>query len=273
MPTFWAKDTEANEAEFAFPQHSAALPLTHYVRDAQSRGLGLKVSDEFTVPLCATHHHQIHTTGREREWWQQRNIDPLIIASALWQQSRDRHPNAGENEASEDQLSRARCSAASEAAARCQPHAATNKTMSETAAFFHAMAPTLIANVLTVVFVYCFAAIGQQERSGEGRPHISGSSSWFSCSCSTGVTAGAFTHSISRSGSRHPTTAARHTSRRCRKFVSPLVAKGTRLISANDSQLLRSSYPLQAWFRSWSSSNFNADSSAHCRKAQQSYWL
>ena len=75
----------------------------HHVRHAQSRGLGLKVSDEFTVPLCATHHHQIHTTGKEREWWQQRNIDPLIIARALWQQSRDRHPNAGEDEASKDQ--------------------------------------------------------------------------------------------------------------------------------------------------------------------------
>ena len=36
----------------------------HDVRYAQSRGFGLKVSDEFTVPLCATHHHHIHTTGR-----------------------------------------------------------------------------------------------------------------------------------------------------------------------------------------------------------------
>ena len=74
----------------------------HHVRHPQSRGLGLKVSDEFTVPLCATHHHQIHTTGKEREWWQQRNIDPLIIASALWQQSRDRHPRASHDESSKD---------------------------------------------------------------------------------------------------------------------------------------------------------------------------
>ena len=53
----------------------------HHVRYAQSRGLSLKVSDEFTVPLCAIHHHQIHTTGKEREWWQERNIDPLKVAS------------------------------------------------------------------------------------------------------------------------------------------------------------------------------------------------
>jgi hypothetical protein len=43
--------------------------------------------------------------------------------------------------------------------------------MSGTVAFFHALAPILIANVLTVVFVYCFSVISQQERSGtdEGR--------------------------------------------------------------------------------------------------------
>jgi DNA recombination protein Rad52 len=66
----------------------------HHVRYAQSRGLSLKVSDEFTVPLCAIHHHHIHTTGKEREWWQERNIDPLKIASSLWQQSRERHATA-----------------------------------------------------------------------------------------------------------------------------------------------------------------------------------
>ncbi len=31
--------------------------------------------------------------------------------------------------------------------------------MSGTVAFFHALAPILIANVLTVVFVYCFSVI------------------------------------------------------------------------------------------------------------------
>jgi hypothetical protein len=65
----------------------------HHIRYAQSRGVSLKVSDEFTVPLCAIHHHNIHTTGKEREWWKERNIDPLKIASALWQQSRQQNPS------------------------------------------------------------------------------------------------------------------------------------------------------------------------------------
>jgi hypothetical protein len=50
----------------------------HHLRYAQRRGLGIKVSDEFTVPLCATHHHQLHNTTKEREWWQERKIDPLM---------------------------------------------------------------------------------------------------------------------------------------------------------------------------------------------------
>jgi hypothetical protein len=66
----------------------------HHVRYAQSKGLSLKVSDEFTVPLCAIHHHHIHTTGKEREWWQERNIDPLKIADALWKKSHERDPSS-----------------------------------------------------------------------------------------------------------------------------------------------------------------------------------
>jgi hypothetical protein len=60
----------------------------HHVRYAQSRGLGLKVSDEFTVPLCAIHHSENHSTGNERQWWEQHNIDPLAVAGALWRQGR-----------------------------------------------------------------------------------------------------------------------------------------------------------------------------------------
>jgi hypothetical protein len=59
----------------------------HHIRFAQSRGLGLKVSDEFTVPLCAIHHSENHTTGDERRWWQERKLDPLPVARRLWQES------------------------------------------------------------------------------------------------------------------------------------------------------------------------------------------
>ena len=61
----------------------------HHVRHAQPRGLGLKVSDEFAVPLCATHHHHLHQTTKEQDWWQERKIDPLVVARRLWRETRD----------------------------------------------------------------------------------------------------------------------------------------------------------------------------------------
>jgi len=60
----------------------------HHVRYAQTRGLALKVSDEFTVPLCAIHHSENHSTGDERRWWHERKIDPLVVAAELWSKSR-----------------------------------------------------------------------------------------------------------------------------------------------------------------------------------------
>ena len=66
----------------------------HHVRYAQRRGLGIKVSDEFTVPLCAIHHRQLHHTTKEREWWQERKIDPLIVASVLWRESQKHSPDS-----------------------------------------------------------------------------------------------------------------------------------------------------------------------------------
>ncbi|WP_208430434.1 Rad52/Rad22 family DNA repair protein [Methyloceanibacter sp. wino2] len=57
----------------------------HHLRHAQSRGTSLKVSDEFTVPLCALHHGDVHRVGREENWWRGCKIDPLPIARTLWE--------------------------------------------------------------------------------------------------------------------------------------------------------------------------------------------
>jgi hypothetical protein len=56
----------------------------HHIRYAQAKGISLKVSDEFTVPLCAIHHSENHATGNEMRWWQERKIDPLAVADELW---------------------------------------------------------------------------------------------------------------------------------------------------------------------------------------------
>ena len=59
----------------------------HHLRFAQPRAIGLKVSDEFTVPLCRGHHRQVHQAGNEVAWWEDLQIDALEIAKGLWEQS------------------------------------------------------------------------------------------------------------------------------------------------------------------------------------------
>jgi DNA recombination protein Rad52 len=61
----------------------------HHLRFAQPRGIGLKVSDEFTVPLCRGHHRQLHQAGNELRWWENLHIDALAIAKDLWTQTKD----------------------------------------------------------------------------------------------------------------------------------------------------------------------------------------
>jgi hypothetical protein len=56
----------------------------HHLKFTQPRAMGRKVSDEFTVPLCRTHHRDIHSFGDEIAWWERRAIDPVATARMLW---------------------------------------------------------------------------------------------------------------------------------------------------------------------------------------------
>jgi hypothetical protein len=60
----------------------------HHLRYLQPRALGRKVSDEFAVPLCRSHHRAVHRAGDEQTWWKAAGIDPVKIARQLWQQTR-----------------------------------------------------------------------------------------------------------------------------------------------------------------------------------------
>jgi DNA recombination protein Rad52 len=62
----------------------------HHLRFAQARAIGMKVSDEFTVPLCRGHHRQLHQAGNEAVWWENLKINALEIAQGLWEQT---HPD------------------------------------------------------------------------------------------------------------------------------------------------------------------------------------
>jgi ERF superfamily len=61
----------------------------HHLRFVQSKALGRKVSDEFTVPLCRGHHRALHRGGDEGAWWKNTGVDPIVAARSLWLKS---HP-------------------------------------------------------------------------------------------------------------------------------------------------------------------------------------
>lgn len=58
----------------------------HHIKFAQRAGLSIKVSDEFTVPLCSVHHDELHRSVTERGWWEGQGIDPMPIAEKLWRE-------------------------------------------------------------------------------------------------------------------------------------------------------------------------------------------
>ena len=60
----------------------------HHLRFTQLRAMGRKVSDEFTVPLCRTHHRDNHRFGDEVAWWERRAIDPIATSRMLWVSTR-----------------------------------------------------------------------------------------------------------------------------------------------------------------------------------------
>jgi hypothetical protein len=60
----------------------------HHLRFMQPRALGRKVSDEFAVPLCRTHHRAAHQAKDEQAWWKATGIDPVEVARKLWKDSR-----------------------------------------------------------------------------------------------------------------------------------------------------------------------------------------
>jgi hypothetical protein len=60
----------------------------HHLRFTQPRAMGRKVSDEFTVPLCRTHHRDNHRFGDEPAWWSRQAIDPVAMSRKLWVSTR-----------------------------------------------------------------------------------------------------------------------------------------------------------------------------------------
>ena len=58
----------------------------HHLTFAMPRGFGLKSGDQWAIPLCRVHHHQLHTGGKgERQFWKDLDINAEEIACIFYQ--------------------------------------------------------------------------------------------------------------------------------------------------------------------------------------------
>lgn len=58
----------------------------HLKQGTGERGLGLRSTDKYTVPLCPSHHYEVEHIGSKNEqvWFTSRGLDALALALALW---------------------------------------------------------------------------------------------------------------------------------------------------------------------------------------------
>jgi hypothetical protein len=63
----------------------------HHLRVKEERGVGLRATDRWCVPLTREEHRLVHTVGsrKEEEWFQQRGVDPRALATLLWNATGD----------------------------------------------------------------------------------------------------------------------------------------------------------------------------------------
>lgn len=62
-----------------------SLSRAHHLRFVQPCALGLKLSDEWVVPLFRIHHRALHIGGNEPQWWAGHDIDPITEALKHWE--------------------------------------------------------------------------------------------------------------------------------------------------------------------------------------------
>jgi hypothetical protein len=58
----------------------------HHLRIKDERGVGMKATDRWAVPLTRDEHQRVHEVGSrmEEQWFAERGIDAVALAIALW---------------------------------------------------------------------------------------------------------------------------------------------------------------------------------------------
>ena len=58
-------------------------PQVHHIRECFPRTMGVRVGDDKTVPLCPTHHAELHMTNTDA-FWRRYGVDPVQWAERFY---------------------------------------------------------------------------------------------------------------------------------------------------------------------------------------------
>lgn len=65
----------------------------HHLTFSQERAKGIKNGDQWAVPVCRRHHHELHNfAGGERTWWSTKGLDPIAWAEAQYKKWLSENP-------------------------------------------------------------------------------------------------------------------------------------------------------------------------------------
>lgn len=57
----------------------------HHLLRTGEHGMGRRSGDDKTIPLCPTHHQQLHASGDESGWLGRHGINGLELARTIWE--------------------------------------------------------------------------------------------------------------------------------------------------------------------------------------------
>jgi hypothetical protein len=63
----------------------------HHLLRAPGKGMGMKSGDDWTVPLCPSHHSELHADGNETRWLASRGIDGPVLAMRIHKEWSERN--------------------------------------------------------------------------------------------------------------------------------------------------------------------------------------
>lgn len=66
------------------PCDAAHVRFTSGAHGKRNTPMGQKPDDRWALPLCRKHHQEQHNKMGERNWWHEKNLNPILVCAELY---------------------------------------------------------------------------------------------------------------------------------------------------------------------------------------------